>query len=203
MVKAEEAVATWEDLQVLVISLQGLQELRERRCVAGEIVVQGRFDAMLTATCGVVLRGQARNDALFEDVRQEAVTILLERFGVGNLAYVNEGCDRFRHWVYTIGRCACVDACVRLRRSCSRLTFVDNAFLDRYAQKSDPSPCDRQMQVLIAIDGIDDLLLRNLLLETCYGWTLERSAANHDLSSGQVFRLRGKARQILRSRIGD
>jgi DNA-directed RNA polymerase specialized sigma24 family protein len=201
--EAGNAVATWEDLQQLVLLLQSTHELPLRRELAAEIVDHPNFGTMLTHVCGVVLKGQARNTALFDDVRQEAVVILLERFGVGNLTYRDEGCDRFRNWVSAISCSACMDACRRLGRSCRRTALVDSAFLDRIPQESELNPADRLTEVLVAINGVEETLWRELLLEILAGLTLKQSAAKHGLSIGQVFRLRCEARRLLRRRIPD
>ncbi|MBI3864608.1 MAG: sigma-70 family RNA polymerase sigma factor [Planctomycetia bacterium] len=161
-----------------------------------------RLRRKLEAACGVAMKHYAHRNDLRNDVLQTASLLLTERLTVGNLAYQDEGPDRFLGWLYRVCRSATADGWRLCRPDRRESTFpADAQQLARVA--APPQPDRRQDRLVRAVDAIPDPYLRLLMLEMLSGVAADDSARHRGISPSTIYRMRRAGLAWLRRYFDD
>jgi DNA-directed RNA polymerase specialized sigma24 family protein len=193
----EQSRKDLDDLHELFLTLRRADSAA-RLDLIHQIVLHPATHLRLTEACCIVLKHRAAIGELREDVMQGAMLVLIERLTANNLAFRDEGPDRFGGWLYFVCRSACLDAWKQSRPlSMQSILLVDAGELAKITVR--PQEGSRWDHLLEAIDSIADQPLRDVMLEwVVAGSTVRESASQRDISVGSVFNLRQRGARLIR-----
>jgi DNA-directed RNA polymerase specialized sigma24 family protein len=189
------------ELHQVMLNLQQTHQPEARTRLANQMVGHAALGPKLVLACAVVLGHHASDSDLLDDVRQEASLRLIERFRADNLAYRDEGADRFGGWIYKVCKTACADAL----KACGRLWFRSIVLPGMGQMEAYPARAEGERlidKVLRAIDAIPDPQVREIMLEYFAGDKVAVSAIRHGVSNATISRRRKAGIQFVYEYVG-
>jgi len=190
------------DLYKLFLTLQHTATASDQRNLIHCTILHAAFQTRLRIACLAVIQGLPDRANLKHDIMQEAIRIWIERLLSKQLAFVDEGPDRFGGWLSRVCHSICADA----RKNCRDLPLeaLASAETERCTQLAmlhhERESWERLHQ---AVEQLDDDLPQKVLVDAVRGVTIQDSASHLGLSITGVFRLREEGAAILRELLAD